>query len=417
MATPTDVGDVCVLLASPLARYVTGEHIVVHGGGEWPAYLHAARAPAADVVAAPAGRGGVASRSARLRWYQRCLDRSLISTRPPLWRHVTTSASSSRKASQAGWRRAARTRSRPRLRSRGPRRGSVAATSDARGDSPTARSPSSGSRRSGHGVDDEHVADRAGRSRRSPGRRVDADGKSCDRRNGMIGASSGSSIGPAAPACAARVRQLGTPSGAGARRRPARPARAPRTARPRGPGGARRGARAAWSSVDPAVHELGRHRVDDERARPESGRGPPRRGALAAPSRSEPGPPDRDHPDVVLGPEQPDHVAPLEIDELAAHVGDHRAEPPVKRRGADHLEAGGDRPSRPVDEAGALRHRDEPVGHPRQCRRGASTLLRMLAADRDGLAGEVRGCSRWRGRRSRWRPPTARPPGRTAPVR
>jgi len=43
MAEPTDVGDVCVLLASPLARYVTGEHVVVHGGGEWPAYLQAAK--------------------------------------------------------------------------------------------------------------------------------------------------------------------------------------------------------------------------------------------------------------------------------------------------------------------------------------------------------------------------------------
>ncbi|HEV2311453.1 MAG TPA: SDR family oxidoreductase [Acidimicrobiia bacterium] len=43
MAEPRDVGDVCLLLASPLARYVTGEHIVVHGGGEWPAYLRGSR--------------------------------------------------------------------------------------------------------------------------------------------------------------------------------------------------------------------------------------------------------------------------------------------------------------------------------------------------------------------------------------
>ena len=43
MAEPRDVGDVCVLLASPLARYVTGEHVVLHGGGEWPAYLRGAR--------------------------------------------------------------------------------------------------------------------------------------------------------------------------------------------------------------------------------------------------------------------------------------------------------------------------------------------------------------------------------------
>ncbi len=42
MATPADVGDVCLLVASPLARYVTGEQVIVHGGGEWPAYLRAA---------------------------------------------------------------------------------------------------------------------------------------------------------------------------------------------------------------------------------------------------------------------------------------------------------------------------------------------------------------------------------------
>jgi len=42
MADPTDVGDVCLFLASPLARYVTGANVVVHGGGERPAYLDAA---------------------------------------------------------------------------------------------------------------------------------------------------------------------------------------------------------------------------------------------------------------------------------------------------------------------------------------------------------------------------------------
>jgi len=43
MAEPSDVGDVCLFLASPLARYVTGESIVVHGGGERPAYMDAAK--------------------------------------------------------------------------------------------------------------------------------------------------------------------------------------------------------------------------------------------------------------------------------------------------------------------------------------------------------------------------------------
>ena len=36
MADPTDVADVCLFLASPLARYVTGAQVLVHGGGETP---------------------------------------------------------------------------------------------------------------------------------------------------------------------------------------------------------------------------------------------------------------------------------------------------------------------------------------------------------------------------------------------
>lgn len=42
MAEPSDVADVCLFLASPLARYVSGESITVHGGGERPAFLGAA---------------------------------------------------------------------------------------------------------------------------------------------------------------------------------------------------------------------------------------------------------------------------------------------------------------------------------------------------------------------------------------
>ncbi|BCJ41181.1 short chain dehydrogenase [Actinoplanes ianthinogenes] len=38
-ATPEDVAGVCLLLASPLAAYVTGASVAVHGGGEWPGYL------------------------------------------------------------------------------------------------------------------------------------------------------------------------------------------------------------------------------------------------------------------------------------------------------------------------------------------------------------------------------------------
>jgi NAD(P)-dependent dehydrogenase (short-subunit alcohol dehydrogenase family) len=43
MADPEDIADVCLFLASPLARYVSGESITVHGGGERPAYMDAAR--------------------------------------------------------------------------------------------------------------------------------------------------------------------------------------------------------------------------------------------------------------------------------------------------------------------------------------------------------------------------------------
>ncbi|HVV35779.1 MAG TPA: SDR family oxidoreductase [Acidimicrobiales bacterium] len=39
--TPTDIGNACVFLASPLASYVSGANLVVHGGGEPPRYLDA----------------------------------------------------------------------------------------------------------------------------------------------------------------------------------------------------------------------------------------------------------------------------------------------------------------------------------------------------------------------------------------
>jgi NAD(P)-dependent dehydrogenase (short-subunit alcohol dehydrogenase family) len=43
MADPTDVADVCLFLASTLARYVSGANVLVHGGGERPAYQDAAK--------------------------------------------------------------------------------------------------------------------------------------------------------------------------------------------------------------------------------------------------------------------------------------------------------------------------------------------------------------------------------------
>jgi len=45
LGDPTDIGDVCLFLASPLARYVSGASLVVHGGGEKPAFLDAAKRP------------------------------------------------------------------------------------------------------------------------------------------------------------------------------------------------------------------------------------------------------------------------------------------------------------------------------------------------------------------------------------
>ncbi len=41
--TPADVADAVVFLASPLASYVTGANLLLHGGGEWPAFLRAAQ--------------------------------------------------------------------------------------------------------------------------------------------------------------------------------------------------------------------------------------------------------------------------------------------------------------------------------------------------------------------------------------
>jgi NAD(P)-dependent dehydrogenase (short-subunit alcohol dehydrogenase family) len=41
MAEPEDVGDACAFLASPLASYVSGATLLLHGGGERPAFLGA----------------------------------------------------------------------------------------------------------------------------------------------------------------------------------------------------------------------------------------------------------------------------------------------------------------------------------------------------------------------------------------
>jgi NAD(P)-dependent dehydrogenase (short-subunit alcohol dehydrogenase family) len=43
LATPGDVADACLFLASPLAGYVSGAALLLHGGGEWPAFLNRQR--------------------------------------------------------------------------------------------------------------------------------------------------------------------------------------------------------------------------------------------------------------------------------------------------------------------------------------------------------------------------------------
>jgi NAD(P)-dependent dehydrogenase (short-subunit alcohol dehydrogenase family) len=42
LGTPRDVADACLFLASPMAAYVSGASLLLHGGGERPAFLAAA---------------------------------------------------------------------------------------------------------------------------------------------------------------------------------------------------------------------------------------------------------------------------------------------------------------------------------------------------------------------------------------
>ncbi|MNZ54014.1 3-oxoacyl-[acyl-carrier-protein] reductase FabG [compost metagenome] len=43
LAQPQDIGDACLYLASPMAAYVSGAELALHGGGERPAFLDAAQ--------------------------------------------------------------------------------------------------------------------------------------------------------------------------------------------------------------------------------------------------------------------------------------------------------------------------------------------------------------------------------------
>ncbi len=50
MGTPRDVADACLYLASPLAAYVSGAKLEVHGGGEKPVFLDLARIARGDAA-------------------------------------------------------------------------------------------------------------------------------------------------------------------------------------------------------------------------------------------------------------------------------------------------------------------------------------------------------------------------------
>ncbi|SFV17281.1 SDR family oxidoreductase [Pseudoduganella namucuonensis] len=48
LATPRDIGDACVYVSSAKAGYVSGVNLLVHGGGERPAFLSAANVNKSD---------------------------------------------------------------------------------------------------------------------------------------------------------------------------------------------------------------------------------------------------------------------------------------------------------------------------------------------------------------------------------
>jgi NAD(P)-dependent dehydrogenase (short-subunit alcohol dehydrogenase family) len=50
MGTPEDIADACLFLGSPMARWITGTNVMVHGGGEIPAYLGASTGEVTQVT-------------------------------------------------------------------------------------------------------------------------------------------------------------------------------------------------------------------------------------------------------------------------------------------------------------------------------------------------------------------------------
>jgi hypothetical protein len=74
MAEPSDIAAACLFLASPLAGYVTGADLAVHGGGEVPARYLAAHGDD-DRLPAPASVSSAG----------RCLSRSGSRRKAPRW--------------------------------------------------------------------------------------------------------------------------------------------------------------------------------------------------------------------------------------------------------------------------------------------------------------------------------------------
>ena len=53
MGTPDDIADACLFLASPMARYISGSALTVHGGGEAPLFLQAQKTAGASGAQPP----------------------------------------------------------------------------------------------------------------------------------------------------------------------------------------------------------------------------------------------------------------------------------------------------------------------------------------------------------------------------
>jgi NAD(P)-dependent dehydrogenase (short-subunit alcohol dehydrogenase family) len=44
LATPDDIGNACLYMASSIASYTSGSNLLLNGGGEKPAFLQAGKA-------------------------------------------------------------------------------------------------------------------------------------------------------------------------------------------------------------------------------------------------------------------------------------------------------------------------------------------------------------------------------------